>query len=125
MIRGSNSLRAKIDKTLTYYEKSIGDEYFEVVPIIVFDKDKESYVFKNSISDRFFSDLYMSSTLNDEKEELQKIFRPHDYLVDYLERNKSYQFIPRDELEVLADELGLNKAFINFDDILAGFMETR
>ena len=67
----------------------------------------------------------MSSTLNDEKEELQKIFRPHDYLVDYLERNKSYQFIPRDELEVLADELGLNKAFINFDDILARFMETR
>ena len=124
-LKGQDRQDAFLDTKLTYYEKSIGDEYFEVVPIIVFDKDKESYVFKNSISDRFFSDLYMSSTLNDEKEELQKIFRPHDYLVDYLERNKSYQFIPRDELEVLADELGLNKAFINFDDILAGFMETR
>lgn len=118
-LKGQERQDAFMDTQLSYYEKSIGDEYFEVIPIIVFDKDKDSYVFKNNISDRFFSDLYMASTLNEEKDELEKIFRPQNYLLNYLKNTRNFQFIPKDELEVISEELKLNKAFIDFDKIVA------
>lgn len=117
-LEGEERADAFLETKYNYYQKTIGDEYFEVIPIIVFDKEKESYVFKNTISDRFFSDLYMASTLIDEKEELEKIFRPHDYLMRHLIKTSNFQFIPRDGLEAIADDLKLNKTFIDFDKIL-------
>lgn len=118
-LTGKEREEAFMKTQLNYYQKVIGDEYFEVIPIIVYDKEQNSYVFKNSISDRFFDDLYKSSSLIDEKEALEKLFRPHEWLLDYLIKHNQFNFVPFDDLEAIADNNGLNKAFIDFNSILA------
>lgn len=118
-LSGQDKQDAFLNTQLTYFQKQIGDEYFKVIPIITYDKDQNSYVFRNTISDRFFSDLYSASSLNEEKENLEKLFRPQGWLLKYLKEHHNNEFKPLYELEDIADENSLNKAFIDFDAILA------
>lgn len=82
-------------------------------------KRKNSYIFKHSISDRFYDDLYKASSIDSEKEALEKLFRPHDWLLKYLCKHNQFNFMPMDDLDAVAENNGLNKAFIDFNSILA------
>lgn len=118
-LRGQERTEAFLKTQLNYYQKTIGDDYFEVVPIIVYDKDENSYIFKHSISDRFYDDLYKASSIDSEKEALEKLFRPHDWLLKYLCKHNQFNFMPMDDLDAVAENNGLNKAFIDFNSIMA------
>ena len=116
-LHGQDRSEAFMETQFNYFQKSVENEYFDVVPIITFDREKNSYVFQNTLSDRFYTDLYRASSLDSEKETLKKLFRPHDYLLSILKKEKQYQFLDKTELEIIADEHGLNREFIDFDAI--------
>ena len=101
-----------------YFLKTTGGEYFEVVPIITYDKETDSYSFKNNISDRFYGDLYRASSLDSEKEALEKLFRPEDYLRRYIRNNNVFGGYTKDSINKIIDKEGLNRAFIDIDKII-------
>lgn len=116
-LSGDKRIEAFMQTQFNYFQKSIGDEYFEVVPIITFDKESNSYKFNNTISDRFYDDLYRASSLDDEKLTLEKLFRPQGYLIKYLSKYHQFTYLDEEELIRIADMEGLNKEFINFKEI--------
>lgn len=103
-----------------YFIKKTGGEYFEVIPIITYDKEKDCYTFKNSISDRFYNDLYKASSLDAEKDALEKLFRPERYLERYKENNILFGGYTREKVEGIIEKEGLNRAFINIDKFIDG-----
>lgn len=117
-LTGQDRSEAFMETQFNYFQKSVDNEYFDVVPIITFDKEANGYVFRNTISDRFYEDLYRASSLDEEKVTLQKLFRPQEYLMKYLKKNAQYQFLTAEELEMIAEKEGLNKAFIDFQSIV-------
>ena len=114
---GAQRSEAFMETQLTYYKKTIGDRFFDAVPIIVFDKSVDGYVFKNNISDRLYEDLYRGSSLDSEKETLEKLFRPQQYLLRLLKDKHEFKYMSVNDLEDLAAQEGLNKAFIDFESI--------
>ena len=117
-LKGKDRSDAFMETQFNYYQKSVKNEYFETIPIVVFDHDLNRYVFKNTISDRFYADLFRASSLEFEKNNLKKLFRPHEVLVGIVKKNKGNVYMDKTDLEILADEHGLNKQFIDFEEIL-------
>lgn len=101
-----------------YYQKITGDEYFNVVPIITYNRETNSYEYNNSISDRFYDELMKASSLNEEKEKLEKLFRPEDYLGKYIRNNSRVSGYSRLEVENIIDREGLNRAFIDVNKFI-------
>lgn len=114
---GDERSEAFMQTQFTYYKKTIGDRFFDAIPIITFDKEKEGYVYQNSISDRLYNDLYRGSSLDSEKEALEKLFRPQKYMLRYLKSKHPYKYLSISDLEEIAEKEGLNTAFINFEAI--------
>lgn len=107
----------------SFYTKMMEDDYFEVVPIIVYDRDTDSYVFKNTLSDRFYEELMRQSYLDDEKENLEKLFRPEEWINKYLKRTSKSQVISRDLIEDIIKKEGLNENFVNIDSVIENYEE--
>lgn len=106
-LSGQSRDEAFMNTMLNFFQKTTGEDYFEVVPIIIYNRHTNAYEFKNTISDRFFDELMNSMSLNEEKDELEKLFRPKVYLDRYLEKHKD-----KKETNELINQLGLNKAFL-------------
>lgn len=116
-LTGQDRVDAFMKTRLNYYQKQTGDDYFDVVPIITFDKESNSYTFKNTISDRFYEDLMRASSLDSEKETLEKLFRPEDYLRRYMRKNPSPMGYDVEEMKEIAMRENLNPDFIRFKEI--------
>ena len=106
-LSGTEREQAFMDTMLNFFQKSTGEEYFEVIPIIRYNRHENAYIFENTLSDRFYQELMNSMSLNSEKDELEKLFRPREYLDRYLKNHPN-----EIETESLIDELGLNKVFL-------------
>ena len=52
------------------------DIYYDTVPLVVFDRDKGIYRFKNTISDDFYQELMDKTPLKVERDHLTRVFRP-------------------------------------------------
>jgi type IV secretory pathway ATPase VirB11/archaellum biosynthesis ATPase len=106
-LKGSDRSDAFMTTMLNFYQKTTGEEYFEVVPIIRYNRHTNAYEFENTISDRFYEELLNAMSLNEEKDELEKLFRPQEYLDRYLQKHTDIELNDK-----LIDELGLNKKFL-------------
>lgn len=115
---GQNRVDAFMTTQYNYYQKRTGDDYFNVVPIIVYDREMDAYDFKNNISDRFYEDLMRGSSLNDEKEALEKLFRPEEFLMKYIRKNPKFGGYDKEDLVDIAKTEKLNKAFIDFEKLI-------
>lgn len=117
-LSGKEREEAFLKTQYNFYQQMTGDTYFEVVPIIVYDEKENSYVFKNNISNRFYEDLKRASSLAEEKESLEKLFRPMDFMREYLENHSEITVLDRDILERIVRREELNEAFIDYDALL-------
>lgn len=105
-----------------FYRESLGNEYFEVIPIITYESGINGaagkYSFQNNISDRLFNDLYLASN-SLEKDELERLFRPQQYMKNKLESQLPYPFDMMDAEEIieLMDKEHINKAFVNIEEL--------
>lgn len=52
------------------------DIYYDTVPLVIFDRDRGIYRFKNTISDEFYQELMDKTPLKAERDQLTRIFRP-------------------------------------------------
>jgi hypothetical protein len=96
----------------SYFKKGTEDEFFEAVPIIVYDYAEKSYVFKNNISDRFYDELYRSGSIEEERTALEKLFRPDEYLKKH---ESDIQGTSKKALNDFIREQNLNWHFITLD----------
>lgn len=117
-LSGKEREEAFLKTQYNFYQQMTGDTYFEVVPIIVYDEKENSYVFKNNISNRFYEDLKRASSLAEEKESLEKLFRPMDFMREYLENHSEITVLDRGILERIVRREELNEAFIDYDALL-------
>lgn len=115
-LTGQDRANAFMTTQYNYYQKQTGDEYFQVIPIITFDYDTGRYTFKNTISDRFYGELMKASSLKEEKATLEKLFRPEEYLQKYVERRGGRELFPEHKLRDIAEEEGLNMAFLHLSE---------
>lgn len=116
-LTGQDRIDAFMKTQFDYFQKQTGDDYFDVVPIITFDKESNSYTFKNSISDRFYEDLMRASSLDSEKEILEKLFRPEDYLRRYMRKNNNPMGYDEKTMREIAMRENLNSDFIRFKEL--------
>lgn len=101
-----------------FYQQVTGDVYFGVVPIIEFDRTVNGYVFKNTITDRFYADLEKASSLSEEKLALKKLFRPMKFLAEYIKENPVAGGYTSDMIHDIAKKEGLTEAFIDYEAFL-------
>lgn len=106
-LAGSDRTEAFMITMYNFFQKLTGEEYFEVVPIIEYNRHTNAYEFKNTISDRFYTELMNAMSLNEEKDELEKLFRPQEYLDRYLQKHPDTIVDNK-----LIEELELNTSFL-------------
>lgn len=103
-----------------YFQRKTSDEYFIVSPVIVYDRETSSYKFENSISERFYEELYKGCSLDEERDSLERLFRPMVTLERYLRKNpKSFGNYSKRELEMIVEKEELNPAFVYYDKLVA------
>lgn len=102
----------------SFYQKVTEDEFFKVVPIITYDRHKHSYEFSNTISDRFYDELVRASSLSEEKDNLEKLFRPNEYIARYIERNPKVSGYTIEDIKDFMNYEGINEAFVDFNKLI-------
>lgn len=101
-----------------YYQKRTEDDFFNVIPIITYDRHKNSYEFQNTISDRFYEELVRASGLADEKDALERLFRPETYLRRYMKDNPIEGGYTVEDLKEVVELEAVNEAFVDYDKLL-------
>lgn len=91
-----------------YFRRRTSEEFFDVVPIVTFDRFKGRYSFNNNISEALYNELMLKMSLNSERDELERTFRPNRAIKRYVEDG----IIP---LEKLMDEERLSEIIKEFE----------
>ena len=100
------------------------DVYFHTIPIIVFDREKKEYVYKNTISNEFYNELWIKTPLQAEREEMERVFRPEKRMDAYLKANNIQKgSLPKPLFERVASDMRLNRAFIDYESYMAGMQK--
>ena len=70
--------QAKFMETMYRYMQYMtsADIYYDTVPIVVYDRDKQMYRYANTLSDGFYEDLRDKTPLQSERDMLERTFRP-------------------------------------------------
>ena len=86
------------------------DTFYYTVPLVVYDRDSDSYVMKNTISDGLYKELMEKTPLEGERMHLMQTFRPDDFVAAYA---KKHNAPVTEELKAqLIKEYSLNPAFM-------------
>ena len=91
------------------------DIYYDTVPLVVYDRDAEQYVFKNTISDAFYSDLMDKTPLAAERDLLTRTFRPALALDKYFKTHKVDGPITPDMVVQTGQDLKLNFELLDME----------
>lgn len=91
------------------------DIYYDTVPLVVYDRDTKQYVFKNTISDAFYSDLMDKTPLTAERDLLTRTFRPALALDKYFKTHKVDGSITPDMVVQAGQELKLNFELLDME----------
>lgn len=91
------------------------DIYYDTVPLVVYDRDAEQYVFKNTISDAFYSDLMDKTPLTAERDLLTRTFRPALALDKYFKTHKVDGPITPDMVVQTGQDLKLNFELLDME----------
>ena len=91
------------------------DIYYDTVPLVVYDRDTKQYVFKNTISDAFYSDLMDKTPLTAERDLLTRTFRPTLALDKYFKTHKVDGSITPDMVVQAGQELKLNFELLDME----------
>lgn len=63
------------------------DTFYYTVPLVVYDRQTDAYVMKNTISQPLYEELMDKTPLKDERMELMRTFRPDDFIREYAAQN--------------------------------------
>ena len=84
--------------------------FYYTVPLVVYDRDSDSYEMKNTISDGLYKELMEKTPLEGERMHLMQTFRPNDFVAAYA---KKHNAPVTEELKAqLIKEYSLNPAFM-------------
>lgn len=115
-LQGEKREQAFQDSLYSYFQKTTSDEYFTVVPIITYDHAVGGYKFQNTVSDGFYDDLLRKSSIDSEKTELEKLFRPKNFIYRYMKGHGMKTISEQEFFDLVRDE-NINRAFISYDDV--------
>lgn len=115
-LQGEGREQAWQDSIFSYFQKTTSDEYFTVVPIITYDHGLGGYRFFNTVSDQFYDDLLRKSSIDSEKTELEKLFRPKNFIYRWM-KGHDKQHLTEEEFNEVVKKENVNKAFITYDDV--------
>lgn len=104
----------------SYFMSRAGDEYFDVVPIITFNRGSNSYIFQNTVSDRIYTDMLRGCSRNVERETIEKLFRPQEFLRKFIDMNGGRGMFNESTLRDIAQENHLTEEFIDYKTLLRG-----
>ena len=86
------------------------DTYYDTVPIITYDRKREAYVIRNTISQNLFDELMEKTPRKEEREELTRVFRPGEFIEDKA-REENAQITPQ-YIDELTKKFRLQRQFI-------------
>ena len=86
------------------------ETYYDTVPIIVYDRVKERYVMKNTLSEGFYQELVEKTPRREELLELMRVFRPYDFICAL--GNKNGREVNRAFIEEMTSKYHLDPKFI-------------